>query len=284
MYVIWIPGSTRRHRYPRGVQSWARKMEQRGFHLSDVVSLNRDPSLHVDDLSGLEKPLLSFGGWRPEHHSAVDDTDRRALDQLLSIHEYERSRMGQELHDSAGQMLVALQLSVAHLRAVSNFGYAGLIDEIQSIVGQIDREIRSLAFLHYPVELGDRCLCSAVQSLALGFGRRTGIRTSFKCVGDQSPVSEPISMATLRVAQEALVNVHRHSHASSARVVLENRLNRILLTVSDDGVGMPGTEIKKVRGIGLQSMRHRVESLGGHFELRKLKQGTRVSASIPLAA
>lgn len=258
-------------------------MEQRGFHLSSIVSPDRDALLH-DRSSGLEKPVLAFGGWHPQNRSVVDGRDPGLLDELLRIHEYERTRMGQELHDSAGQLLVSLQLSVAHLRAVDNCGHDGLIEEIQSIVCQIDREIRSLAFLHYPVELGDRPLSSAVQSLALGFGRRTGIRTSFKCAGNQSPVNESVSMALLRVAQEALVNIYRHSHASSARVVLENRLNRILLTVSDDGVGMSGGGMTKARGIGLQSMRHRIESLGGHFELRNLKHGTRVLASIPLAA
>jgi signal transduction histidine kinase len=254
-------------------------MQQRGFQLSDI-----DPSGRESSPSGSEKPLLFLSGSQLENHSAVGATQQDALEQLFKIHEYERCRMGQELHDSAGQLLVSLQLSVAHLRAVHNCDHDGLIDEIQHIVSQIDREIRSLAFLHYPVELGDRCLCSALQSLTLGFGRRTGIRTSFKCAGDRSPISEPISMAVLRVAQEALVNIHRHSHASSARIVFENRLNRIVLTVSDDGVGMPATEMQKMRGIGLQSMRHRIESIGGHFELKKLKHGTRVSARVPLAA
>ena len=259
-------------------------MHYRDLLLPDAGSLGQDVPLRNVGLSDPEDQREIVGGLPLEDHSAAEETDGDALDQQFRIHEYERCRMGQELHDSAGQLLVSLQLSVAHLKAVEDGSHDGLIEEIQLIVSQIDREIRSLAFLHYPVELGDRCLCSAVQALALGFGRRTGIRTSFKCAGDRSPVSEPISMAVLRVAQEALVNIHRHSHASSARVVLENRQDRILLTVSDDGVGMPATEMQKARGIGLQSMRHRVEALGGHFGLRKLKHGTRVSAIVPLAA
>ena len=261
-------------------------MHHGDFQLPEVGSPSRDLPLHSVNLAGSKGLHEVVVGLPLESHSAADGTAGAALDELYRIHEYERCRMGQELHDSAGQLLVSLQLSVAHLRVVQGESeHDGLIDEIQQTVSQIDREIRSLAFLHYPVELGDRSLCSAVQALALGFGRRTGIPTSFRCAGDRSPVSESISMAVLRVAQEALVNVHRHSHASSARVVLENRLNRLLLTVSDDGVGMPGTAMpRKERGIGLQSMRHRVESLGGHFELRNLKHGTRLSASVPLAA
>jgi signal transduction histidine kinase len=194
--------------------------------------------------------------------------------------------MGQELHDSAGQLLVSLQLSVARLRAVEeDCGHDCLIEEIQDTVRQIDREIRALAFLHYPAELGDRGLCEAVKSLVHGFGRRTGIRTSFKYVGEQTAVPDPISITVLRVAQEALVNVHRHSHASSAKVVLERSVNRLHLTVSDDGIGIGGAiDVTKGRGIGLQGMRDRVEMHGGRFHISSLKHGTKISASVPFGA
>ena len=212
--------------------------------------------------------------------------DARTVDELLRIHEYERQRMGQELHDSAGQLLVSLQFSVAHLKRVEGEnGHAELFDEIQDTVRQIEQEIRSLAFLHYPVELGDRGLSEAVQSLARGFGRRTGIRTSFKESGDQSIANDSVSTAVLRVAQEALVNVHRHAHASQASVSLKQADNRIELVVSDNGVGMPTVDrVTKAKGIGLRGMRYRIEALGGRFAIRSLKHGTRLTASVPLPA
>ena len=205
------------------------------------------------------------------------------VDEQLRIHEYERQRMGQELHDSAGQLMVSLQLSVARLKAVNGErGHDDLIDDIQGVVSQVDREIRALAFLHYPAELGDRSVCSAVETLARGFGRRTGIRTSFMCVGDNSSVDGSTSLAMLRVAQEALVNVHRHSHATAAKVELKLRPTRIELRISDDGIGMPVGEMPRGSGIGLKGMRYRIEALGGSFELRNLRTGTMVCAVVPL--
>jgi signal transduction histidine kinase len=208
------------------------------------------------------------------------------VDEQLRIHEYERQRMGQELHDSAGQLLVALQLSVARLKAINgDCGHEELIDEIQGVVSQVDREIRALAFLHYPAELGDRCVCSAVEALARGFGRRTGIRTSFMCVGDNSSVDGFTSLAMLRVAQEALVNVHRHSHATSAKVVLKRTSGQLRLTISDDGVGIEnGSATGRQPGIGLQGMRHRIEALGGRLQVRRMKRGTAIAATVPVAA
>lgn len=237
-------------------------------------------------LKAANSSIMKFDAELVDIAAANPPAKEPAMEQLLNIHEYERRRMGQELHDSAGQLLVALQLSVARLKLVEqNSGHDGLIDEIQDVVRQIDREIRALAFLHYPAELCGRGLCEAVQSLVNGFGKRTGIRSSFRCLGDRSAVADPISTTVLRVAQEALVNIHRHARASSAKVVLESNLNQLHLTVSDDGIGI-ALAIKRSReqGIGLQGMRHRVEMHGGRFNVRSLKHGTRVSAVVPLIA
>ena len=65
---------------------------------------------------------------------------------------------------------------------------------------------------------------------------------AIKCVGDQTAVDESISIAVLRVVQEALVNIYRHSHASTAKVVLERREDWLQLTVSDDGIGLPSLD------------------------------------------
>ena len=207
-------------------------------------------------------------------------------DEVLKAHDYERERIGQELHDSAGQLLVSLQLSVARLRGVNeNSLHERLLEEILDTVGQIDREIRTLSFLHHPAELGETGLCAAVSLLARGFGRRTGICTSFKCLGGAITVKDSISIAVLRVAQEALVNIHRHSHASSAKVVLERRGNYLRLTVSDDGIGLPNPGVlAEMEGIGLQGMRHRVEMLDGRFRVTNLKHGAKISATVPIAA
>jgi len=204
--------------------------------------------------------------------------------EMLKIHEYERQRLGQELHDSAGQLLVSLQLSIAHLSAIDeDVGHGEVIDEIRETVRQIDREIRTLAFLHYPMELGERGLASAVQMLAHGFERRTGIRTDFACPANEVLLDESGAAALLRVAQEALVNVYRHAHASSVRILIRKLGNLVELSVSDDGIGIAPEALIGPRGIGLQGMRHRVESLGGRFGIKSLKPGTRVSASVPLA-
>jgi signal transduction histidine kinase len=204
------------------------------------------------------------------------------MEQLLRALDHERRRLGQELHDSVGQLIACLQLSIARLE-IEDPEHGCLIREIQDITSEIGDEIRSLAFLQYPAELADRGLASAVELLSRGFASRTGIKSAFTLSGDVGGVSDTGALALLRVAQEALVNIYRHAHASVATVSLRRRGQSVELSVRDDGAGLaegPGNFF----GVGLQSMRHRVETLGGIFRITSPKRGVKVFASVPINA
>jgi signal transduction histidine kinase len=250
-----------------------------------AIALNRLPKPVNDAVDEAVKAVADHG--LPARNQGLSlEQSTTPVEQLLRVHEYERQRLGQELHDSAGQLVVSLLLSVARLKTMEQgLGQGIVIDEISEIVRQIDVEIRSLAFLHYPAELGGRSLCGALERLAFDFGRRTRIHTSFRSVGSPPLLDRSVSTALLRVTQEALVNVHRHSHAASARIVVKSRPGEIELHVSDDGIGIArANELTKSGGIGLSGMRHRIESLGGRFGIRGLKPGTMICARVPVAA
>jgi signal transduction histidine kinase len=246
-------------------------------------------SLHESRPQRTERRVHSLkceagANWLLDPQAGAEISQDALTDELLKIQEYERQRMGQELHDSAGQLLVALQLSVARLRAVENSGHEDLIDEVQEMIRQIDRQIRSLAFLHYPAELDEKGLCFAIDKLVRGFDRRTGIRATFRVSGNVDELDDAKSEALLRVAQEGLVNIHRHAHATTAKVHLQNRNGKIILSVADDGVGFPSkaSDVTILNGVGLQSMAHRMHVLGGTIEVRPQKRGLKLVATIPL--
>lgn len=223
-------------------------------------------------------PSPSLGG------IGQSDATSPQFDELLRIHEHESERFGQELHDSAGQLLVALRLSVARLkRTDADCTHQLLIDEIQETVERIDHEIRSLAFLHYPAEIGDQNLPTVLHSLALNFANRTGLDMTFRCAGEQKSADKNILAAILRVTQEALVNIHRHAHASRVRIFLRMDPHRLHLSIGDDGVGFPANgTLQTIRGIGLRGMRHRIENLGGRFRIYTLGRGAKIAVSVPI--
>jgi len=207
------------------------------------------------------------------------------LDGYLKIQEDERLRLGRELHDSTGQLLLALRLNVAQLKRVHGTAVEDqLLDEIEDTASLIDREIRSFSFLHYPAEIEREDLGASLHFLTRGFAARTGLKISFNGLCDRLVQSSPAALALLRVAQEALMNVHRHACALHVRVSLTLHDKLLQLSIRDDGVGIPPEgEIAVSHGIGLLGMRHRVERLGGSFAIKRMKHGTKLVASVPLS-
>ena len=206
------------------------------------------------------------------------------LEHRLMAQEYEGLRMGRELHDSTGQLLLSLRLGIGHLKRANDARESEeILEEISETVRQIDQEIRAFSYLHYPAELGQDGLIGALKTLARGFGDRTGLKIVFKAIGHRAVANAEASVALLRVAQEALMNVHRHAHAGSVRMSLVDQGDTLELSIQDDGRGIsPQNSGPVSKGLGLPGMRHRVERLGGQFSVRRLKQGTKLVAKVAI--
>lgn len=237
-----------------------------------------EPTAFVDPVSHPDSSLIE-DAWISGHGQGACD---HLLEHRLMAQEFEGLRLGRELHDSTGQLILALRLSVARLREVSQPSeWDEIFDEISDTACQLDREIRSFAYLHYPAELGKGGLVDALKSLARGFAKRTGLKVDFRAICNRTIGNEAESVALLRVAQEALTNVHRHARAHMVRMSLVERDGAVELSVEDDGRGIVAPDGDAVAlGVGLQGMRHRVERLGGNFAIERLKRGTRLIASL----
>ena len=222
-----------------------------------------------------EKPAFDFGAVLDQVEAASSDLATH----LLDIQEYERRRISQDLHDSAGQLVVCLQMSIARLMD-RHPEFEPSIQEIQAIARELNDQIRFVSFLDYPLDLTNQGVSSAIESYARALSSRTGIKTSFRALGDVDSIDLISAAALLRVTQEALVNVHRHSHATTAKVALRRRMNSVSLSISDNGLGLrpKGTQ---TFGIGVQIMRHRVENAGGKFRLSNGTRGAKVFAKVP---
>jgi two-component system NarL family sensor kinase len=255
-----------------------------------------NPALDFSRQSGTEPALAQAaetnglsnqgGLYEKAAHTAVLAASERDkfLEGWLKIQEDERLRLGRELHDSTGQLLLALRLNVAQLkRSHGTAGEDDLLSEIEDTASQIDREIRSFAFLHYPAEIERDGLAGTLCSLSRGFAARTGLKVSFVDLSDRIVGSSLTAIALLRVAQEALMNVHRHARAMHVRVSLAWRRGLLELVIRDDGIGIPDAgDIGSSHGVGMVGMRHRVERIGGNFAVKRMKHGTKLVASVPL--
>lgn len=191
----------------------------------------------------------------------------------------ERRRVARELHDSTQQTLVSISLAVGRLkRANKDKGAESIIAELEQSLDDVQQEIRSIAYLAHPPVLESLGLRQALKELVVGFGRRTGLITSFHSEGDDIATWPMGDIAVYRVVQEALSNVHRHACATKLEVGLFCRKSMIHAVIADDGIGMPSVVLN---GVGVAGMRERITDLGGRLFVRRRQHGTAIIASVP---
>jgi len=237
---------------------------------------------------------ISFGGHSLLSVTRFDLTEilglRRAqTDLTASLIEgqaIERQRMGRELHDSASQPLAAIGLVLARLKLGSPGSEAlAMVDEMQELLAEVHREIRSISYLAHPPSLKKLGLPHALKLMVEGFGRRTGLEASFDIVGNPGSLSEAAETAIYRLAQEGMSNVHRHARATRMRLLLCFRQSATHFIVADDGIGISHDTLAGAEcGVGLASMRERLSEVGGRLSIRALSPGTAIIASVPTAS
>lgn len=198
---------------------------------------------------------------------------------LIERQDEERRRMAREVHDSTMQLLASLGLSLGQIRRSKGIkDRTDILAEMEELLGQIQRELRTVSYLAHPPMISELGLVKALRQLAGGFGRRTGLQIEVEAA-EGLPISPAAEVAIYRMVQEALSNVHRHAQASRVAIGLHLRRSILHISVADDGVGLP----EKLRtGVGLSSMRERIEEIGGRLMIRAGKPGIAVMASVPL--
>jgi signal transduction histidine kinase len=218
---------------------------------------------------------------------AVHDASRLTLhlytSQLLAAQDEERRRIARELHDGTASTLVALSLDLTRLVEGLAAGEAReLASACATLCEQSLRELRSAAFVLHPPLLEREGLAVALQWLAEGFSKRSGIHVTFEPGVAKGVRLRPYLELTLyRIVQEALTNVLRHSGSRTARVTLATRKDEVRLTVSDEGRAGPWSGPPDRGGVGIASMRERVRTLGGSLKLAFRRTGTVLTAVVP---
>jgi PAS domain S-box-containing protein len=211
---------------------------------------------------------------------------------LLQTQDEERRRIGRDLHDSVGQYLVGLKMKVDSLKSSAERGQprdGRELAECSQLIEEAISEVRTISYLLYPPMLEELGLKSAVPWYLEGFTKRSGIKTTFDVSPDFDRVPGDLELALFRVLQESLTNVHRHSGSSTAIVRLLSKDHAVILQVIDEGKGTQSKNLEdRVQdwmgtfGVGLRGMNERLRQLGGSLELSSTREGTTVSATLPL--
>lgn len=228
----------------------------------------------------------------------TDITERKRAEELLrslsarllQTQDEERRRIARELHDSAGQLLVGLDINLVTVlresdKLSSNASRA--LSESAALIKELSAELRNISHLLHPPLLDEAGLPAAIRWYVERFSQRSKIAVNVRLASDLGRLPREIETTIFRIVQESLTNVHRHSGSTTAEVHLRRECGRISVEICDNGKGL---ETKNYRtysgvvtpGVGIQGMRERVRQLGGQFDIQSGETGTSVSATLPL--
>jgi signal transduction histidine kinase len=208
---------------------------------------------------------------------------------LYQSQDEERRRIARELHDSTGQDLAALGMTLSMVQGAilkQPREWDKVLLQCISLTQSISDELRTLSYLLHPPMLDECGLNSAIQCYVRGINQRNGLHVEVEVPQDSRRLSEEAELAIFRIVQASLTNVHLHSGASEAKVKIAQNLDGIVVEVNDKGRGIPEGVLDhssrtKTFGVGITGMRERVMQLGGCLEIETSPQGTNVRARIP---
>jgi signal transduction histidine kinase len=217
-----------------------------------------------------------------EHRTS---TLRQLSARLLSLQDIERRRIARELHDGFGQYLVGLKLNIDMLRESPQ--REELWAEVEQLMQQCISEVRTLSYLLHPPTMDEAGFVSAARWYVEGFAQRSGVKVTLEAPDELDRLPDAVELALFRVLQEALTNVHRHSGASHAQVLIVQDDQEVRLEVKDNGRGMPKELLRQFyvtgagMGVGLAGIRERARELGGKLKLEADNTGTLLGIAIP---
>ncbi|OFZ78831.1 MAG: hypothetical protein A2583_09085 [Bdellovibrionales bacterium RIFOXYD1_FULL_53_11] len=221
----------------------------------------------------------------------VPITARKKYEQALKVyatavvdaHEYERKRVARELHDGVVQTIAAAKFGVeAALKRLKKDG-SGVRKDIATVarlLGGGVNEVRRIVHGMHPRMIDELGVIPAIRSCCEEAAAKWNMKVAFRLRGVYRKGGAFFGLGVYRIVQEALSNAGRHSGAKKVAVKLDYRSQVLVGEIKDDGAGFNPA---KDAGFGMSSMRERVASLGGTFEVKsERRRGTAVEFRIPL--
>ncbi len=275
--VELVAGSTRDITYRKSVESDLRQSEERLRSLTE--SLESQVQERTKELEMRTRDVLQ-----------QSEQLRELSVRLMKTQDEERRHIAREMHDSAGQIIAALAMNLAQIS--KQFGSVNqtageLASQAQSMVKELEQEIRATSYLLHPPLLDELGLRAALAWYIEGLQQRVGINVRLS-MSEFERLPEDMELTIFRVIQECLTNIHRHSDSKSADLSLACDVANVVIEVRDFGKGISEQNLAKIRnrgvGVGLRGMVERVRPFAGDVRINSEEgKGTTVTITLPLA-
>lgn len=232
-----------------------------GGFITSIIKQSSDRQRLIDDLTRSRASLMKV---------------EREAGRLL-----ERQRLARDIHDTLAQHFTSI---IIHLSAAKH----GNPEAVRAAVQQAEDaardglgEVRRIVWDMQPEQFDKASLVDAVEEVAARWSAENGVRVRMNVTGTPRSLPSSAETALLRISQEAMHNIGKHARAKNVNITFSFMDDVLALDIADDGLGFdPSTP---GNGFGLQTMRGRIEELGGTLTIESERgSGTAIAVSLPM--
>jgi PAS domain S-box-containing protein len=215
---------------------------------------------------------------------------KRLASHLETVREEQSTMIAREIHDELGGTLTMLKLGLVTMvdggvSVGDGVNAAPLYEKLKGMLDQVDvalQTVKRISSSLRPAMLDALGLIATVKWHAAEFSRLTGVATELD-LPKYIRLSPERSTAIFRIIQEALTNVAKHANAGRATIAMRKEAGRLIVEVSDNGVGLKDGCLHKINSFGVIGMNERAQYLGGDLALAAPPEGpTKLILNIPL--
>jgi len=239
------------------------------------------PVVHVGTIVGFEWFIIDISDRKQYEQKFLDLNEY-----LLTVQENERLAISRDIHDDFGQNLTVLKLDLEMINIKKCTDCKILDESLTSMRKNIDlsiAKVQQIASNLRPPLLDSVGLAAAIEWQINEVRKRSAIEFFVLLNEDNGSLDQKASTAMMRIFQEGLSNIVRHSEATEVTVSLCKRDDRLLLEITDNGCGITPEQVASPKSLGLMGMYERARNCGGELRIvRNPDGGTTLVFSIPL--
>jgi two-component system nitrate/nitrite sensor histidine kinase NarX len=230
------------------------------------------------DLHSYSEMLISIG----QHLGSAMEKFRLLEEESELLVMQERTRLSHELHDSLAQTIASLRIQIRVIDESIHSEDEKVIwrqmERIEYTIDQANVQLREL-IAHFRVPINEQGLIPSIEECIRLTQEEMGIPVYFQNEWPQQEFSEELELNVLRIVQECLANIRKHSRAEGVRILLSCRDGEYNLLIEDDGVGFDETSVVSLRGqhLGLSILRDRAREINARLDIEsEPDDGTRI--------
>ena len=202
------------------------------------------------------------------------------LSSMIDGQEMERQRLSRELHDSLGQMMLAIKMKLERALHTNFMKSRDIIQETQTLFSSTIQEVRNISNDLMPAVLNEFGLITALRNLVSEIDKNTPVEVTFRSENTKEKYNQRADTYLYRIAQEALNNAIKYAGATHIEVHFQETEYELVLEISDDGKGLD----ENIHwGNGIPNMKERASLIGGKLTMGKNEEGKgcRIIVTVP---